>query len=108
MATSKLIILTDAVAPIEVMFNPNSYTISKSVAWAPSTSTTTGAATTDSKANAPTTSFGGGQSRQLSLQLFFDSTELVPARRDVRLQTDQVVRLTRIMRKGARPPVCVV
>jgi len=108
MATSKLIILTDGVPPIEVMFNPNSYTITKSVAWTPSTSTTTGCATTDSKANAPTTSFGGGQSRQLSLQLFFDSTELSPALRDVRLQTDQMVRLTRIMRKGARPPVCVV
>src|SRR5512138_3854468 len=90
------------------MFNPNSYTITKEVSWNPSTQMTDAGATTDVKTNAPTTSFGGGQSRVLSLELFFDSTELNEATRDVRLQTDQIVRLTRIARKSGRPPVCTV
>ncbi|MEP6620362.1 MAG: LysM peptidoglycan-binding domain-containing protein [bacterium] len=108
MAPTKLIILPQGGTPIEVLFNPNSYTVDKSVAWTPSTQTTTGGATTDVKANAPTTAFGGGGSRRLSLELFFDSTETDIVARDVRLQTDQIVRLTRIERKNGRPPVCVV
>jgi nucleoid-associated protein YgaU len=108
MAPGKLIILTDDGPPIAAMFNPNSYTITKQVAWHPSTHTTVGCATTDVKANAPTTSFGGGHSRELSLELFFDTTESSIATRDVRLQTDQIVRLTRIARKSGQPPVCTV
>jgi nucleoid-associated protein YgaU len=107
-APSKLTILPQGGVPIEVTFNPNSYTISKTVAWHPSTNTTTGAAKTDVKANAPVTSFGGGGARHLTLELFFDATESPLPVRDVRLQTDPVVRLTRIERKNARPPVCVV
>jgi len=108
MAPSKLIILPLGGIPIEVMFNPNSYTITKGVVWDPSTKTTAGSATSDVKANAPATSFGGGQSRQLALELFFDTTESNALTRDVRLQTDQIVRLTRIERKNGRPPVCTV
>jgi nucleoid-associated protein YgaU len=107
-APGKLIILTDSGPPIPVMFNPNSYTITKQVAWHPSTRTTVGCATTDVKANAPTTEFGGGHSRELALELFFDTTESNAAARDVRLQTDQIVRLTRITRKNGQPPVCTV
>jgi nucleoid-associated protein YgaU len=107
-APIKLMILPESGIPIEVMFNPNSYTISKGVTWKPSTAQTAGSADTDAKANAPTTSFGGGESRVLSLELFFDSTELPELARDVRLQTDQIVRLTRIGRKAGRPPVCTV
>jgi nucleoid-associated protein YgaU len=100
----------------EVMFNPNTYTVSKTVTWR-STSTVlghgrgNGAANTDSTANAPTTSFGGGGSRQLSLELFFDTTELEDEAQDVRLETDKLVQLTLIERsgeKGGRPPVCAV
>jgi len=108
MAPIKLLILPEGGIPIEVMFNPNSYTITKGVAWNPSTSMASGGATTDVKANAPTTAFGGGDSRILELELFFDSTELNQVTRDVRLQTDQLVRLTRITRKQGRPPVCTV
>lgn len=108
MAPSKLTIQPKGDTAIEVMFNPNSYTITKTVAWRPSTSTTAGGASTDVKANAPVTAFGGGGSRQLSLELFFDTTESDPDARDVRLQTDQIVRLTRISRKSGRPPVCDV
>lgn len=108
MALMKLIIAPHDGVPIEVMFNPNTYTIRKTVVWDPSTSTTTGKARSDAKANAPTTSFGGGGSRQLSLELFFDTTESDVVTRDVRLQTDRIVRLTRIDRKKGRPPLCVV
>jgi nucleoid-associated protein YgaU len=107
-APIKLLILPEGGIPIEVMFNPNSYTITKGVAWNPSTSMASGGATTDINTNAPTTAFGGGDSRILELELFFDSTELNEVTRDVRLQTDQIVRLTRIARKQAQPPVCTV
>lgn len=108
MAPDKLKILTDADEPIEVMFNPNSYTITKQVAWRPSAETTVAPATTDRNENAPTTEFAGGNSRVLTLQLFYDTTESSAAERDVRLKTDRIVRLTRIARKDGQPPVCTV
>lgn len=108
MAPTKLIIQPLGGVPIVAMFNPNSYSVVKTVAWNPPTTTTAGKATTDVKTNAPTTAFAGGGSRLLSLELFFDSTELDVPLRDVRLQTDQIVRLTRIQRKTGQPPVCVV
>lgn len=108
MAPIKLLILPEGGSPIEVMFNPNNYTITKEVSWTPSTQLTANGAPTDVKTNAPTTSFGGGHSRVLTLELFFDSTELDEATRDVRRQTDQIVQLTRIARKAGRPPVCTV
>lgn len=105
MAPSKLTI-QPAGAPdsIKVMFNPNSYTITKSVDW----KTTAAGASNEVRANAPMLSFGGGGSRELTLQLFFDSTEKPEDARDVRLETDKIVALTRIARKKGRPPVCTV
>jgi nucleoid-associated protein YgaU len=101
-------------AAFDVMFNPNAYSISKSVNW---TSAMRSAASqaegggTDRTANAPATSFGGGGSRQLSLELFFDTTERPRALQDVRLETDKLVALTLMERTGeesSRPPVCAV
>lgn len=108
MAPGKLIILTDGGELIEVMFNPNSYTITKQVAWTPATKSTDGGPTTDRNANAPTNTFAGGNARQLNLELFYDTTESNIAARDVRLQTDRIVRLTRISRDKEQPPVCTV
>lgn len=89
---------------IHVQFNPNSYTIGKGVVWTPST-----VATADAKSNAPILSFGGGEARQLELELFFDTTEAPEGPgRDVRVQTDRIAQLTRISRKKGRPPVCTV
>ena len=87
---------TEADGSITVAFNPTTYSISKSLSWNGSN---------DTRTNAPTLAFGGGGSRQLALELFFDSTA---AQRDVRLQTDHIVRLTRILRhlKNPRPPIC--
>jgi nucleoid-associated protein YgaU len=103
MAVAKLRIVPQSrQAPITVAFNPTTYSISKSVNWKAS------GGVTDQGTNAPTLEFGGGSSRQLSLDLFFDSTESPAAARDVRLQTDEIVRLTHIVRdaRQPRPPIC--
>lgn len=86
---------------IEVLFNPNSYTINKNVTWTPVASSVQGL-------NAPPLDFGGGGLRTLSLELFLDVTE-GPAD-DVRVETNKLVALTRIDRglTPPRPPVCVV
>ena len=107
MALSKLTIEPEGAIErefIHAQFNPNSYTVSKSVVWAPST-----VATADAKANAPILSFGGGEARQLELELFFDTTEKPDGpERDVRVQTDQLAKLTRISPKKGRPLTCTV
>jgi hypothetical protein len=97
---------------ITVLFNPESYAIAKSVTWSPPQTSTGGRSTTQNKVNAPTLSFGGGGSRQLSLELFFDVT--TPINRngkpvvDVREETNKIVALTRIGRNEEHPPVCKV
>ncbi|MBF2048973.1 MAG: CIS tube protein [Leptolyngbya sp. IPPAS B-1204] len=94
-------------AEITVLFNPDSYSISKSVSWSPPITSTSGKVATDRQLNAPPLTFGGGGSRQLTLELFFDVTQnsrLV----DVRQETDKVVALTQIERDQGQPPVCQV
>jgi contractile injection system tube protein/LysM domain-containing protein len=101
----KLIIkpLDSDLPEVAVLFNPNSYTITKPVTW-------TGSA--DRGLNAPTLVFGGGGSRTLTLELFFDVTEPVDGNviTDVRDKTNAIVALTRIERKNTvpAPPVCEV
>jgi len=98
-------------APIDVLFNPNTYSISKSVSWSAATGVSSGSGQTDRRKNAPALQFGGGQSRTLSLELFFDTTEESDdAKKDVRNLTNNIVKLTRIVRDldPQRPPVCVV
>jgi hypothetical protein len=94
-------IKTEADGSITVAFNPTTYSISKSLSWS---------GPDDRRTNAPTLTFGGGGSRQLSLELFFDSTEKSGPERDVRLQTDRIVRLTQILRHldNPRPPICTL
>jgi hypothetical protein len=84
--------------PFEVLFNPNTYSISKSVTWG---------GTTSAEVNAPTLTFGGGGSRTLNLELFYDVTEAVRdvVIDDVRKETNKMVALTRIQRDLDRPPV---
>jgi nucleoid-associated protein YgaU len=99
---------------IEVLFNPNAYSITKSVTWS-APSSTEGNAGSNSQVNAPTLTFGGGGSRHLTLELFFDVTESVTRNgqsmsraNDVRSLTDKVVALTRIDPDQHQPPVCEV
>lgn len=97
---------------IKVPFNPKDYSISKAVQWSQQTygfSHSYDRQQADRKKNAPGLTFGGGEGRVLSLELFFDTTEEVnPFKADVRTLTNQLVALTRIESHQGRPPVCVV
>ena len=100
-------------AEITVLFNPNSYSITKAVRWsqpAPPNSAEKKGAGTQRKLNAPTLTFGGGDNRQLALELFFDVTEPVLGQRDVRQATSKIVELTRIERVKPKPqpPTCEI
>jgi len=96
-----------------VPFNPNSYSISKSVTWS-QTGGSAGAAgkksgqdnATQRHLDAPTLNFGGGASRQLTLNLFFDVTEGPDT--DVRVQTSKIVELTRKDRDQKCPLPCEI
>jgi nucleoid-associated protein YgaU len=108
MAVAKLKITPESSGPpglapqaVVALFNPGSYTISKSVAWN---------RTNDARANAPSVTFGGGGARELALELFFDVTESSSPDKDVRDETDKLVKMTRIMRsrEKSRPPTCTV
>lgn len=104
-------LIVDPDGSISVQFNPTTYSISKSVSWQPPSMRTRGGAGNDAKFNAPQRSFGGGGSRKLSLELFFDTTEETdPFFRDVRNWTDLIVQLTEIVRDSdnPRPPLCTV
>lgn len=97
---------------VRVLFNPNSYTISKNVIWnkptpssPPSGSTAVATSSADRQLDALPLTFGGGDSRQLSLELFFDVTESNSKIKDVRQETDQIVKLTRIVRELQHPPI---
>jgi contractile injection system tube protein/LysM domain-containing protein len=87
-----------------VQFNPTTYSIRKEVSWV----TNDRNAEADRRANAPTRSFGGGGSRVLTVQLFFDVTESKDVEPDVRKETDRIVKMTRIDRGLGHPPVCIV
>lgn len=98
--------------PFDVLFNPNTYSIVKPVTWTQHTAPTEsgGAATAANNSrdlNAPQLVFGGGGSRTLTLQLFFDVTER-GTDADVRTETNKIRALTRIQGDQAEPPVCRV
>ena len=102
----------ESLPDLPVMFNPESYSISKSVKWDPPSSSGGGTTATQSRLNAPILSFGGGDSRQLSLELFFDVTGPFDRRgrqitlTDVREETNKIADLTRIQRDEDQPRVC--
>lgn len=120
MALAKLTIRkvnpTDPANPdgIKVLFNPNSYSITKSVSWSPPRTSGGTTQQTVSTTNAPTLVFGGGGSRVLTLELFFDVTELAgatPPLKDVRTLTNKIVALSLIDQDAKpipRPATCEV
>lgn len=100
---------------IKVPFNPNSYRIQKEVTWTNRSELPTGtiaqSAPTLRELNAPPLVFGGGDSRLLTLELFFDVTEPIDGVfiDDVRQETNKIVKLTRIERDTTKqPPVCEI
>ncbi len=80
----------------KVLFNPTTYSIAKTVTWSP----------ISSKLDAPPLNYGGGGSRSLSLELFYDVTEPINGIliKDVRQETNKIVELTRIQKDLQRPP----
>jgi hypothetical protein len=84
-----------------VLFNPTSYSINSSVSWEPQVSR---------ELNAPSLTYGGGASRTLTLELFYDVTEPIDGSRinDVRRETNKVVTLARKDRDLGRPPVVAI
>lgn len=105
---------------IKVLFNPNSYSIAKSVTWTAPRSSNDATQQqqqpppTNNTTNAPSLVFGGGGSRVLTLELFFDVTEMAGAKppvTDVRTLTNKLVALSLIDRDAKpvpRPPTCEV
>ena len=97
---------------IEVLFNPTAYSIDKSITWNPPENANGGEQGKTQRAlNAPILTFGGGDSRQLTLELMFDVTEPINGRRidDVRQETNKILALTRIERlEPPRPPTCLI
>jgi nucleoid-associated protein YgaU len=104
----------------QVLFNPNTYSIVKPVTWSQRTAAAESSGSTAAAGNATATTrnldappleFGGGGSRTLTLQLFFDVTEPIDGKpvTDVRELTNKIVALTRIARANKKtPPICLV
>jgi len=82
--------------PIQALFNPKEYTISKSVPWNPHAS---------AGLDAPEMQFTTGQGETLNLELFFDTYE---AGSDVRAYTDRLHMLAKIDSTIHRPPLLFV
>jgi hypothetical protein len=80
--------------PFKVLFNPNTYSIGKTLNWN---------ARVNRALNASTLEFGGSANRNLTLELFYDVTE-TPGK-DVRVETNKMVALTRLKRDGQEPPL---
>jgi nucleoid-associated protein YgaU len=87
----------------KVLFNPNTYSVTKAVTWSTPQSKLPGRAQTDRKLNAPTLTYGGGANRQLTLELFYDVTESGEIG-DVRQETNKIAALTVKDRELKRPP----
>jgi hypothetical protein len=88
-----------------VLFNPASYAVSKTVGWSPA------GGESHRNLNAPPLNFDGGHGRTMTLELFYDVTEMVMVGMvptlltDVREETGRIVALTRIDEGLGRPPV---
>jgi len=85
---------TTEIDEFEVLFNPNTYSISKTLTWN---------AEVNRALNASTLGFGGSTNRDLTLELFYDVTETPGS--DVRVETNKMVALTRLKRDGQEPPL---
>jgi nucleoid-associated protein YgaU len=84
---------TTEIKEFKVLFNPSSYSISKTLNWNEQKNI---------NLNASTLKFGGSTSRDLTLELFYDVTETPGI--DVRVETNKMVALTRLKRDGTKPP----
>src|SRR5258708_39796862 len=89
MPLEKLTILPENGGPISALFNPEKYTVSKSLLLAE---------ITIPGLDAPVVQYVRGQNEKISMELFFDTTDLgmVDPVTDVRTLTSQVYRLLKV------------
>jgi hypothetical protein len=101
MPLEKLTIWTEDFDPIEARFNPERYTVSKSVQIAE-----VGIPGLDS----PVQQYVRGQSEKITFELFFDTTEfgMVDGVKDVRDDTGRVYQLLKVRSDTHAPPRCLL
>jgi hypothetical protein len=101
MALEKLTITPEGGRSIQARFNPERYTVNKSVQIAE-----IGIPGLDS----PIQQFVRGQTEKITFELFFDTTEfgLVDGPTDVRTLTGKVYQLLKVQRETHAPPRCVL
>lgn len=97
---------------VACLFNPAQYSVQKSIYWgptdngtpsgAPGSANTTPATRGNSGRNVPDGKFGGGQAATLTVELFFDTSEVGD---DVRAVTDTLFKLTLIDPSKQQPPL---
>ena len=101
MALEKLTIIPERGEPIKALFNPERYTVNKSVQFAE---------IAIPGLDSPVVQFVRGQSEKITMELFFDTTEfgMVENVRDVRKLTGNVYQLLKINRETHAPPRCIL
>src|ERR1700739_1503903 len=97
MPLEKLTILPENSGPIQALFNPERYTVSKSVQLAE---------VAIPGLDAPVVQYVRGQNEKITMELFFDTTDLgmVDAATDVRTITVQVYQLLKVDGSLHAPP----
>jgi hypothetical protein len=101
MALKKLTISPERGQPIEALFNPERYTVNKSVQFAD---------IAIPGLDSPVVQFVRGQSEKITLDLFFDTTDsgMVEHVRDVRELTGQVYKLLKVNSETHAPLRCIL
>jgi Contractile injection system tube protein/LysM domain len=101
MALDKLTISPERGEPINALFNPERYTVNKSVQFAD---------IAIPGLDSPVVQFVRGQSEKIALDLFFDTTDsgMVDNVRDVRELTGKVYKLLKVNGEIHAPPRCIL
>lgn len=101
MALDKLTIKPEGGEPINALFNPERYTVNKSVQFAD---------IAIPGLDSPVVQFVRGQSEKIALDLFFDTTDsgMVDNVRDVRELTGKVYKLLKVNGETHAPPRCIL
>jgi len=101
MALEKLTISPERGEPIKALFNPERYTVNKSVQFAD---------IAIPGLDSPVVQFVRGQSEKITLDLFFDTTDsgMVDNVRDVRELTGKVYNLLKVNSETHAPPRCIL
>lgn len=101
MPLEKLTIHPETSSAIKALFNPERYTVQKSVQYAD---------IAIPGLDAPVVQFVRGEAEKISFELFFDTTEdgMVDGAKDVRELTGKVYQLTKVESETHAPPRCLL